>query len=96
MFVEEYLMYAMLLKVHLDPARAEETERYLHEAVVPRTKEASGFVRSIWIGDSTTGYALTLFDSEEHAQQRAGMVSSAPDDPIQIQEVKVYEVRAEA
>jgi len=40
--VEEYVMYAVLLRVQLDPTRTDENTRYLHEAVVPRTKEAPG------------------------------------------------------
>jgi hypothetical protein len=68
----------------------------LRTNVVPQAKGAPGLVRVTWFGDDSTGHALAVFDSEEQARQMAGMVSARADDPVEIQDVKVYEVQAEA
>lgn len=88
-------MHAVLVKVQLDPVRYEETTSYLHERLVPRIKGAPGLVRGTWIGDEKAGYSLMVFQSEEQARQMAAMVTSGPDEPVQVQDVQVYEVQAE-
>lgn len=62
----------------------------------PAGEGAPGFVRGTWFGDRETGHGLVLFESEQQAQQMAGMVTAEADDPVEIQDVKVYEVNAEA
>ncbi|WP_448614407.1 hypothetical protein [Modestobacter sp. URMC 112] len=90
-------MHAVFISVRIDPARHEEAiNTHLRESVVPNVKGAPGFVRGTWFGDTTTGYGVTLFESEEQAQQMARMVTDSPDDPVQVEDVKVYEVTAEA
>ena len=89
-------MYAVLVKVRIDRARHDEAMDGLHGGVVPRAKSAPGFVRGTWFGDQETGHAVVQFQSEEQARGMAATVSSGPDDPVQVEEVHVYEVNAEA
>lgn len=89
-------MYAVLVTVRIDPARHGEALAGLHDGVVPQAKSAPGFVRGTWFGDQHSGHGLMVFQSEDQASQVAGMVSSAPDDPVQVIDVHVYQVNAEA
>jgi hypothetical protein len=88
-------MYAVLVKVRIKPGRHDEAIRTLQSDIVPTVKGAPGLVRGTWFGDTETGNGLMVFQSEEHAQQAAGMISAGDDDPVEIQDVKVYEVNAE-
>ena len=89
-------MYAVLVKVRIDPTRLEEARKALQEEVVPRAKAVPGFVKGTWFGDSESGHGLVLVDSEEQAQYMAGMVTANPGEPAQIESVKVFQVHAEA
>ena len=89
-------MYAVLVKVRIDPARHADALSGLHENVVPRVKNAPGFVRGTWFGDQETGHGLMLFQTEEQARRMATTVVSSPNDPVQIEHVHVSEVSAEA
>ncbi len=89
-------MHAVLVKVRIDPARWQEAVDGLKAELVPRVKSAPGFVRGTWFGNQTSGNSLMLFDSEENASQMAKMVSAGPDDPVQIEDVQVYQVHADA
>lgn len=89
-------MHAVLVKVQIKAGRYDEAIKGLHTDVVPRVKQAPGFVRGTWFGDNETGHGLVVFESEQQAQGMAGMVSAEADDPVEIQDVKIYEVNAEA
>lgn len=53
-------------------------------------------MRGTWFSDDATGHGVAVFESEEQARQMAGMVTTSADDPVQVEDVKVYEVNAEA
>jgi len=89
-------MHAVLAKVLIKSGRSDEAMQMLHSNVVPQVKEAPGLVRATWFGDTETGGGLLVFESEEQARQMAGLVSFGEDDPVEVQDVKVYEVNAEA
>ena len=89
-------MHAVFARVRIDPARHDEALSNLREQIVPQVKGAPGFVRGTWFGDTTKGHGVVVFESEEQAQQMAGMVTTPADDPVQIEDVQVYEVHAEA
>ena len=90
-------VHAVFISVRIDPARHDEAvNTHLRESVVPTVKGAPGFVRRTWFGDTTTGYGVAVFQSEQQAQQMASMVTTSPHDPVQIEDVKVYPVTAEA
>lgn len=88
--------YAVFVKVKIAAGRHADSLKGLNEDVVPRVKQAPGFIRGTWFGDEQAGHGLMLFDSEEQARQVASMVSAGPDDPVQIESATVYEVHAEA
>lgn len=89
-------MYAVFARVRIHPGRHDEAISTLHERIVPQVKGAPGFVRGTWFGDTEAGHGLTVFESEEQAQRVAEMITSGPDDPVQVEDVKVYVVNAEA
>ena len=89
-------MHAVAVRVHIKSGRHDEAIRGLHEAVVAGVKASPGFVRGTWTGDDSTGLGLMVFESEEQARRMAGTVRSDDEDPVQIEDVKVYEVMAEA
>ncbi len=88
-------MYAVLVKVRIKPGRHDDAMRLLQSNVVPEVKGVPGLVRGTWFGDTETGHGLMVFESADQAQGMAGMVSAGDDDPVEIQDVKVYEVNAE-
>lgn len=88
-------MYAVLVQVQLDRNKRDEVMQNLHD-LVPQVKAVPGFVKGTWFGDLGEGYGLMTFQNEQQARQVAGMVESNPDDPVQVIDVKVYEVHAEA
>ena len=89
-------MHAVFVRVRIDPARHDEAMNELRDSVVPQVKGAPGFVRGTWFGDTSNGHGVLVFESEEQAQQMAGMVTTPADYPVQVQDVKVYPVSAEA
>lgn len=89
-------MYAVLVKVRIDPSRHTEAVDGLRASVVPQVKNAPGFIRGTWFGDQEIGHGLMVFESEDQARQMASTVTTGPDDPVQVEDVHVYEVNAEA
>ncbi|MDQ3311652.1 MAG: hypothetical protein M3517_06040 [Actinomycetota bacterium] len=89
-------MYAVLVKVRIESGRYDDAMNGLRENIVPGVKGAPGFVQGTWFGDTDSGHGLMIFESEEQAQQMANTVAAGPDDPVQIEDVKVYEVSAQA
>ena len=89
-------MYAVFLDVTIKPGRRDDAVSVLREQTVPMVKGAPGFKKGIWIGDDTSGHAVMVFDSEESARAMASQVVVGPQDAIQIDSVKVFEVHAEA
>jgi hypothetical protein len=89
-------MYAVIVTVRIDPARAQEAVEGLATHVVPHAKAAPGFVRGTWCGDQDSGHGMILFDSREHAEQMATTRSLPPGTPVELVSMKTYEVHAEA
>ena len=88
-------MHAVLVKVQIKSGRYDDAMQALQTDVVPRVKGAPGLVRATWFGDRETGHGLMVFESEQQAREMAGMVAAEADDPVEIQDVRVYEVNAE-
>ncbi|MDQ3177364.1 MAG: hypothetical protein M3Q72_07430 [Actinomycetota bacterium] len=89
-------MYAVLVKVRIESGRYDDAMNRLRENIVPAVKGAPGFVQATWFGDTGSGHGLMIFESEEQAQQMVNTVAAGPDDPVQIEDVNVYEVTAQA
>ena len=88
-------MHAVLVKVRIKSGRHDDALQGLQSDVVPRAKEAPGLVKGTWFGNKETGHGLLVFESEEQAQQVAGMITAGDDDPVEIEDVHVYEVNAQ-
>ena len=89
-------MHAVVVKVAIrdfDPAR-----QFLTEQVVPRVKEAPGFVTGYWTrGDDDSGLSMIVFESQENARNVAEMIESqGMDEAVDLQGVEVREVVANA
>ncbi len=93
-------MYAMLVTVDIDAARADDAVKLLQEFTIPTAKSQEGFVRGAWLrsSDKSNGRGVVLFDTEEHASAAAGLAQQGPPPgaPVKMQSVEVFEVIGEA
>jgi hypothetical protein len=91
-------MHAVVVKVNIDDF--DRGRQFLTEQVVPRVKQAPGFVAGYWTRseDGTGGLSMMVFESEDAARGAAQMVeSNAPqDDGVTLDGVEVREVVASA
>lgn len=72
-------MHVLAVNVRIDSGREDEARRELEENVVPRVKQAPGLVAAYWMEPQNGfGYALIVFDSEEHANAAKQMAESGP------------------
>jgi hypothetical protein len=89
-------MHAVIVKVTInDPEKAVDN---LRSQIVPRVKDAPGFVNGYWYGDGqTTGNATILFEGEDQANGFVEMVRQQPGEgAATIDDVQVHEVVAQA
>jgi heme-degrading monooxygenase HmoA len=91
-------MHAVVVKVKIDDF--ERGRQFLTEQVVPRVKQAPGFVAGYWTRseDGTDGLSMVVFESEDAANTVAQMIESqAPqDEGVTFQSTEVREVVANA
>lgn len=85
-------MHAAVVNVTIN--NPDEAVNYLRSDIVPRVKQAPGFVAGYWYGDGQTkGQATIIFESEENANGFSEMARSqegpghATIDSIEIHEV---------
>jgi hypothetical protein len=85
-------MHAVIVSVTVSDG--EEATSYLRSEVVPRVKQAPGFVAGYWVriegGDK--GKATIVFDSEVGARAAADQVQQAPGEAVTLNSVEVGEV----
>ena len=93
-------MFAVVVNVTIDPARASEAEELLHGTTVPMVKQAPGFVSGTWVRatDATSGQSLLLFETEDAASAAASRVRQLPPPagPVALRSAEVFEVLAQA
>ena len=93
-------MYATVVTVDTDAARADDAVKLLQEFTIPMAKSQEGFVRGVWLrsSDKSKGRGVVLFDTEEHASATAALAQQGPPPgaPVTIQSVEVLEVIGEA
>jgi hypothetical protein len=72
----------------------------LQEQVVPRAKQAPGFVAGYWTrsADESNGLAMVVFGSEDSANAATQMIRAAADtsEGVTLDDVEVREVVAQA
>ena len=90
-------MHAVVVRVNIGDSTAAEPE--LRDRVVPRVKNAPGFVAGYWTRseDRTNGVSMLVFDSEDHARGAAEMIRNGPPPAtVTIESAEVREVVANA
>ena len=91
-------MHAVFVNVTIDPQSADESMAQLRSEVVPRVKQASGFVAGYWAGSREgSGRACIVFESEDAAQQAVTMIKNQPPPTgVTIDNIEAREIIASA
>jgi hypothetical protein len=87
-------MHAVVVKVTL--ADLEGDAAVLREQVVPRVSQAPGFVAGYWTRKGNDGLSMSVWESEDAANNASEMVRSAPPEGVTVDSVEVREVVASA
>src|SRR5919109_1069716 len=83
-------VHAVVVKVNINDEGA--ADRALRDEVVPRVKQAPGFVAGYWTRKANTGLSMAVFESEDAAKQAAERVPSMVPDAVTLEDVEVREV----
>lgn len=63
-------MYAALVNLTIDPARAPEAAAAFTNEILPRVKSAEGFVGGYWLDPAAgEGFGFVLFQTEDQARR---------------------------
>jgi hypothetical protein len=92
-------MYAVVTNVSIAPGQFDGARKALNEQVVPRVKQAQGFVKGFWTvrDDSAQGTSIIVFKTKQDAEAAMGMVRNTPTPPgVTVNSVEVREVIGEA
>ena len=87
-------MHAVVVRVSIKDDDAGESD--LREKVVPRVSQAPGFVAGYWTRKDQTGLSMIVFDSEDAAKTAREQIPSAVPDSVELQDVEIREVVANA
>jgi hypothetical protein len=84
--------------VHVTLGDVDVATKALHEQVVPRVKQAPGFVTAYWLRKDNSGISMLIFESEDAANAAAEQVKTqgAPSEAVTLDDVEVREVVAHA
>jgi hypothetical protein len=85
-------MHAVIVSVTIKDG--EQATTYLRNEIVPRVKQAPGFVAGYWVriagGDKARG--TIVFESEDNARAVADQIQQAPGEAVTLDSVDVGEV----
>jgi hypothetical protein len=90
-------MHAVVVNVKINDF--EQGRQFLTEQVVPRAKQAPGFVAGYWTAseDKSSGLSMIVFESEDAARTVAQMIESQNmGEGVDLQGTEVREVVANA
>ena len=90
-------MHAVVVRVTIDDF--DRGRQFLTEELVPRVKQAPGFVTGHWTrsDDGSNGLSLIVFESEENARGVVDMIQSqGPGEGVTLDDAEVREVVASA
>ena len=90
-------MHAVVVNVTIKDFEA--GQQMLEDEVVPRVKQAPGFVSGYWTrGEADSGMSMLVFESEEAARGAAEFIrsQSPPTDAVTLDNIEVREVVASA
>jgi heme-degrading monooxygenase HmoA len=87
-------MYAVVVNVSIgDP---ESAQNILQEQVVPRVAEQQGFLHGFWTRKGDNGLSMTLWESEDAANQASERVRAMAPETVTVEDIEVREVVAHA
>ena len=87
-------MHAVIVRVNI--VDEENAQSVLESEVVPRVKQAPGFVAGYWTRKDNTGLSMIVFESEDAARSVSEQIPSGMPDAVTLDEVEVREVVAHA
>ena len=87
-------MHAVVVRVSIKDSESATTD--LKENVVPRVSQAPGFVAGYWTRKEQTGLSMVVFESEDAAKAASDQIPSVVPDTVELQDVEVREVVANA
>jgi hypothetical protein len=87
-------MHAVVIRVSIKDRENATSE--LTEKVVPQVREAPGFVAGYWTRKDDTGLSMVVFESEDAAQTASERIPAGMPDSVELQDVEVREVVANA
>jgi hypothetical protein len=87
-------MHAVVVRVTIQDE--ESAQRALTEEVVPRVKQAPGFVAGYWSRKGNTGLSMIVFESEETAQAASEQIPNGMPEAVNLEGIEVREVVASA
>ena len=91
-------MYAVVVNVSIASGQFAAARKALNEQVVPRVKQAPGFVKGYWTvrDDSSQGTSMTIFRTKQDADNAAAALrTTAPPPGVTLNSAEVREVIAE-
>jgi hypothetical protein len=87
-------MHAVVVRVNVgDPENSQEE---LRTQVVPRVSQSPGFIAGYWTLKDNQGVSMTVYESEDAARQAADRVPQNLPQSVELQDVEVREVVANA
>jgi hypothetical protein len=87
-------MHAVVVKVTINDPEAAETA--LREHTVPAVSQARGFVTGHWTRKENTGLSMSIFESEDAANDVAERIRANAPEGVSGEDVEVREVLAHA
>jgi hypothetical protein len=87
-------MHAVVVRVSIKDPEAGVAD--VREKVVPRASQAPGFVAGYWTRKDQTGLSMIIFESEDAARAASDQIPSLVPDSVELQDVEVREVVANA
>ena len=91
-------MFAVVVVESAESDMINQSKQHLETNVLPRSRQAPGFVTGLWMTDGAGATLNVLvFDSEDTARAALEPVRKAPrPEPMRIESADVYEVLARA
>lgn len=92
-------MYAVVTNVSIAAGQFDGAQKALKEQVVPRARQAPGFVKGYWTirDDSRNGTSMTVFQTKQDAENALAMIRSTPRPPgVTLNSVEVCQIVADA
>jgi hypothetical protein len=83
-------MHAVIVSVTINDVEPATT--FLRNEIVPRVKQAPGFVAGYWVRTGDQGRGTIVFESEDAAREAAGQISQQPGEAVTLDSVDVGEV----